>query len=86
MRQPSSVFVISMVKRAGVLMTFPSLVCENVSIPANRTAFSETTMVEYSSIVMERGVIVHRAPSRELLNDSATLDRLIGLRIEGEKQ
>src|SRR4030081_544705 len=26
-----------------------SLVCENVSIPANRTAFSETTMVEYSS-------------------------------------
>ena len=35
------------------------------------------------SVVMERGVIVHRAPSRELLNDAATLDRLIGLRIEG---
>ncbi len=34
------------------------------------------------AIVMERGVIVHRAPSRELLNDAATLDRLIGLRIE----
>ena len=34
------------------------------------------------AIVMERGVIVHRAPSRELLDDAATLDRLIGLRIE----
>jgi branched-chain amino acid transport system ATP-binding protein len=38
------------------------------------------------AVVMERGVIVHRAPSRELLNDAATLDRLIGLRIEGGKQ
>jgi len=38
------------------------------------------------AVVMERGVIVHRAPSRELLNDAATLDRLIGLRIEGDKQ
>ena len=35
------------------------------------------------AVVMERGVIVHRAPSRELLEDAATLDRLIGLRIEG---
>jgi branched-chain amino acid transport system ATP-binding protein len=34
------------------------------------------------AVVMERGVIVHRAPSRELLDDAATLDRLIGLRIE----
>ena len=34
------------------------------------------------AVVMERGVIVHRAPSRELFNDAATLDRLIGLRIE----
>ena len=34
------------------------------------------------ALVMERGVIVHRAPSRELLDDAATLDRLIGLRIE----
>ena len=34
------------------------------------------------AVVMERGVIVHRAPSRELLEDAATLDRLIGLRIE----
>jgi branched-chain amino acid transport system ATP-binding protein len=34
------------------------------------------------AVVMERGVIVHRAPSRELLKDAATLDRLIGLRIE----
>jgi len=38
------------------------------------------------AVVMERGVIVHRAPSRELLNDAATLDRLIGLRIEGAAQ
>ncbi len=36
------------------------------------------------AVVMERGAIVHRAPSRELLEDTATLDRLIGLRIEGE--
>jgi branched-chain amino acid transport system ATP-binding protein len=36
------------------------------------------------AVVMERGVIVHRAPSRELLDDAATLDRLIGLRIEGQ--
>ena len=35
------------------------------------------------AVVMERGVIVHRAPSHELLDDAATLDRLIGLRIEG---
>ena len=35
------------------------------------------------AVVMERGVIVHRAPSRQLLDDAATLDRLIGLRIEG---
>ena len=34
------------------------------------------------AVVMERGAIVHRAPSSELLGDSATLDRLIGLRIE----
>jgi hypothetical protein len=30
---------------------------------------------------MERGAIVHRAPSAELLQDAATLDRYIGLRI-----
>jgi branched-chain amino acid transport system ATP-binding protein len=38
------------------------------------------------AVVMERGVIVHRAPARELLDDATTLDRLIGLRIEGAKQ
>ncbi|MEA2880712.1 MAG: branched-chain amino acid transport system ATP-binding protein [Hyphomicrobiales bacterium] len=36
------------------------------------------------AVVMERGIIVHRAPSRELLNDAATLDRLIGLRIDSQ--
>jgi branched-chain amino acid transport system ATP-binding protein len=35
------------------------------------------------AVVMERGEIVHRATSRDLLDDAATLDRLIGLRIEG---
>src|SRR5947209_13377264 len=35
------------------------------------------------AVVMERGVIVHRAPSRALLGDPETLDRLIGLRNEG---
>jgi branched-chain amino acid transport system ATP-binding protein len=35
------------------------------------------------AVVMERGIIVHRARSRDLLDDAATLDRLIGLRVEG---
>ena len=38
------------------------------------------------AVVMERGVIVHRASSRALLQDAASLDRLIGLRIEGDKE
>jgi branched-chain amino acid transport system ATP-binding protein len=33
------------------------------------------------AIVLERGSIVHRARSAELLQDSATLDRLVGLRV-----
>ena len=33
------------------------------------------------AVVLERGSIVHRAPSRDLLQDAATLDRFIGLRI-----
>jgi branched-chain amino acid transport system ATP-binding protein len=36
-----------------------------------------------ASLVLERGRIVHQAPSRALLEDRATLDRLIGLRIAG---
>jgi branched-chain amino acid transport system ATP-binding protein len=36
------------------------------------------------AVVMERGVIVHRAPSRALLDDAATLDRLIGLKIDSQ--
>ena len=36
------------------------------------------------AIVLERGSIVHRARSRDLLNDQATLDRLIGLRLAEE--
>jgi branched-chain amino acid transport system ATP-binding protein len=31
--------------------------------------------------LLERGAIVHRAPSAELLKDHATLDRYIGLRV-----
>jgi branched-chain amino acid transport system ATP-binding protein len=33
------------------------------------------------AVIMERGAIVHRAASTELLRDSATLDRYIGLKI-----
>ena len=33
------------------------------------------------AIVIERGNVVHRAPSQTLLNDQATLDRLIGLKV-----
>jgi branched-chain amino acid transport system ATP-binding protein len=37
------------------------------------------------AIVLERGAIAHRAPSKALLADHATLDRYIGLRVaEGE--
>jgi branched-chain amino acid transport system ATP-binding protein len=35
-----------------------------------------------NAIVLERGSIVHRARSQALLDDQATLDRLIGLRLE----
>jgi branched-chain amino acid transport system ATP-binding protein len=35
-----------------------------------------------NAIVMERGAIVYRARSRDLLNDQTTLDRFIGLRID----
>jgi branched-chain amino acid transport system ATP-binding protein len=34
-----------------------------------------------NAIVIERGNVVHRAPSAELLKDHATLDRLIGLKV-----
>jgi branched-chain amino acid transport system ATP-binding protein len=33
------------------------------------------------AIVLERGTVVHRTRSQELLHDSATLDRLIGLQV-----
>jgi branched-chain amino acid transport system ATP-binding protein len=33
------------------------------------------------ALIMERGAIVHRAPSAELLRDASTLDRYIGLKI-----
>jgi len=36
------------------------------------------------AIVLERGAIAHRARSQELLQDHATLDRLIGLRLAEE--
>lgn len=36
-----------------------------------------------NAVVLERGAIVHRARSDDLLKDSATLDRYIGLRVEG---
>ncbi len=36
------------------------------------------------AIVLERGAVAHRAPSAELQNDTATLDRLVGLRVAAE--
>jgi branched-chain amino acid transport system ATP-binding protein len=36
-----------------------------------------------TAVVIERGNIVHRAEAAALLRDQATLDRLIGLGIEG---
>jgi branched-chain amino acid transport system ATP-binding protein len=36
------------------------------------------------ALVLERGRIVHRAASKALLGDQGTLDRLLGLRIEGQ--
>jgi branched-chain amino acid transport system ATP-binding protein len=33
------------------------------------------------AIVLERGAVAHRAPSAQLLNDTATLERLVGLRV-----
>jgi branched-chain amino acid transport system ATP-binding protein len=35
----------------------------------------------HDAVIMERGTIVHRAPSAELLRDTGTLDRFIGLRV-----
>jgi branched-chain amino acid transport system ATP-binding protein len=35
------------------------------------------------AVVIERGKVVHRARSSDLLGDAATLERLIGLRVEG---
>jgi branched-chain amino acid transport system ATP-binding protein len=33
------------------------------------------------AIVLERGAVAHRAPSQQLQKDSATLERLVGLRV-----
>jgi branched-chain amino acid transport system ATP-binding protein len=33
------------------------------------------------AVIMERGAIVHRAPSADLMRDAATLDRYIGLKV-----
>ena len=33
------------------------------------------------AIVLERGEVAHRAPSAQLLKDTATLERLVGLRV-----
>jgi branched-chain amino acid transport system ATP-binding protein len=35
--------------------------------------------------VLERGTIVHRARSQDLLKDQATLDRLIGMSVVGSQ-
>ncbi|MCO6389594.1 ATP-binding cassette domain-containing protein [Aliihoeflea aestuarii] len=35
------------------------------------------------AVIIERGEIMHRAPSADLLNDSGTLDRYLGLKLGG---
>ena len=37
------------------------------------------------AVVLERGAVAHRAPSAELQNDLATLDRLVGLRVAADE-
>jgi branched-chain amino acid transport system ATP-binding protein len=37
--------------------------------------------VTRDAIVLERGAVAHRAPSAELQGDTATLERLVGLRV-----
>jgi branched-chain amino acid transport system ATP-binding protein len=37
------------------------------------------------AVVLERGSIVHRGRSRELLEDQPTLDRWIGLRLDEQQ-
>ncbi len=37
------------------------------------------------ALVLERGSVVHRSPSRELLGDAALLDRYIGLKLSGSE-
>ena len=34
------------------------------------------------AVVIERGQVAHRAPSADLLNDQATLDRFVGLNLQ----
>jgi branched-chain amino acid transport system ATP-binding protein len=41
-------------------------------------------MLTDRAVVIERGVIVHRACSQDLLNDAATLERLVGLRVAND--
>ena len=38
------------------------------------------------AIVLERGAVAHRAPSAELQNDTATLERLVGLRVDAGRE
>jgi branched-chain amino acid transport system ATP-binding protein len=35
------------------------------------------------AILLERGTIVHRAPSAQLAHDAAMLDRYIGVKVDG---
>ena len=37
-----------------------------------------------SAVVLERGAVMHRAPSAELLKDTETLERYVGLRVAAE--
>ena len=55
-----------------------------VNIPNHQHAEIALSLTEHA-LLLERGAIVHRARSQDLLKDHATLDRYIGLRVEEGK-
>jgi branched-chain amino acid transport system ATP-binding protein len=54
---------------------------ENVAVILVEQRAEIALSMTSQALIMERGSIVHRAPSADLRNDGATLDRLIGLRL-----
>ena len=46
-----------------------------------RAAHRDRAGVDREAVVLERGAVAHRGPSAQLLEDTATLERLVGLRV-----